>query len=108
MTAWRSGDLSVATVALVTAQDAFGTLLDVRQRNEFAAGHVPDAIHVELGDAAEQAAALPPGPLTVMCGHGERAMSAVSILAALGRSDISVLVGGPGDVVAARHQRLAV
>lgn len=108
MTAWRSGDLSVATVALVTAQDAFGTLLDVRQRNEFAAGHVPDAIHVELGDAAEQAAALPPGPLTVMCGHGERAMSAVSILAALGRSDISVLVGGPGDVVGARNQRLVV
>ena len=94
--------------ALVTAQEAVGTLVDVRQRNEFAAGHVPDAIHVELGDAAEQASALPPGPLTVMCGHGERAMSAVSILAALGRTDISVLVGGPGDVVAARHQRLAV
>jgi hypothetical protein len=35
-------------------------------------------------------------------------MSAVSILAALGRTEISVLVGGPDDVVAARHQRLAV
>ena len=82
--------------------------MDVRQRNEFAAGHVPGAIHVELGDTAEQASALPPGPLTVMCGHGERAMTAVSILAAQGRTDISVLVGGPGDVVAARSQRLAV
>jgi len=108
ITSWVSGDLMVSTVPLVNAQDAVGTLVDVRQRNEFAAGHVPDAIHVELGDAAEQASALPPGPLTVMCGHGERAMSAVSILAALGRTDISVLVGGPGDVVAARHQRLAV
>jgi len=108
MRSWQSGDLPVDTVPLVNAQDAIGTLVDVRQRNEFAAGHVPDAIHVELGDAAEQASTLPPGPLTVMCGHGERAMSAVSILAALGRTDISVLVGGPGDVVAARHQRLAV
>lgn len=108
MPSWRSGDLPVVSVPLVTAQDAIGTLVDVRQRNEFAAGHVPDAIHVELGDAAEQVAALPPGPLTVMCGHGERAMSAASILATLGRTDISVLVGGPGDVVAARHQRLAV
>lgn len=108
MTSWRAGGLTVATVPLVSAQDAVGTLVDVRQRNEFAAGHVPDAIHVELGDAAEQAAALPPGPLTVMCGHGERAMSAVSILAALGRTDISVLVGGPGDVVGARNQRLVV
>jgi glyoxylase-like metal-dependent hydrolase (beta-lactamase superfamily II)/rhodanese-related sulfurtransferase len=105
---WRSGDLPVATVPLVTAQEAVGTLVDVRQRNEFATGHVPDAIHVELGDAAEQASALPLGPLTVMCGHGERAMSAVSILAALGRTDISVLVGGPGDVVGARTQRLVV
>ncbi|MGI8806739.1 MAG: MBL fold metallo-hydrolase [Acidimicrobiales bacterium] len=108
ITSWVSGDLMVSTVPLVNAEDAVGTLVDVRQRNEFAAGHVPNAIHVELGDAAEQASALPPGPITVMCGHGERAMSAVSILAALGRTDISVLVGGPGDVVAARHQRLAV
>jgi glyoxylase-like metal-dependent hydrolase (beta-lactamase superfamily II)/rhodanese-related sulfurtransferase len=104
--AWRSAGLPVATVALVTADDVVGTLVDVRQRNEFATGHVPDAVNVELGDTAEQASALPPGPLTVMCGHGERAMSAVSILATLGRTDVAVLVGGPGDVVAARSKRL--
>ena len=84
------------------------TMLDVRQANEFASGHVPNAVHVELGDTAERASTLPTGPLTVMCGHGERAMSAASILAANGRSELSVLVGGPDDVVAARRQRLAV
>ena len=104
--AWRAAGLPVATVALVTADDIVGTLLDVRQRSEFAAGHVPGAVNVELGDTAEQASALPPGPLTVMCGHGERAMSAVSILATRGRTDVAVLVGGPGDVVSARSQRL--
>jgi len=105
MPAW-SRDLAVTTVALVSPADATGTLVDVRQRNEFTSGHVPDAINLELGDAAEQGSALPAGPLTVMCGHGERAMSAVSILAAQGRTDVAVLVGGPGDVAAARHQRL--
>ncbi|MBA3266923.1 MAG: MBL fold metallo-hydrolase [Acidimicrobiia bacterium] len=106
--AWRGRALPVATVELVTAGDAAGTLVDVRQASEFAAGHVPGALSMELGDTPAQAGALPSGPLTVMCGHGERAMSAVSILEAQGRTDITVLVGGPADVVAARNQRLAV
>ena len=98
----------VATVALVAPGEAAGTILDVRQRSEFASGHVPGALGVELGDAAAVAPTLPAGPLTVMCGHGERAMSAASILAAQGRTDVAVLVGGPADVAAARGQRLAV
>jgi glyoxylase-like metal-dependent hydrolase (beta-lactamase superfamily II)/rhodanese-related sulfurtransferase len=104
---WRFEARPLATVALVTARDIVGTLVDVRQRSEFAAGHVPNAINMELGDTAQQASALPAGPLTVMCGHGERAMSALSILEAQGRTDVAVLVGGPSDVVAARHQSLA-
>ncbi len=106
--AWRSQDLSVATVPLVAADEAGGTLVDVRQRDEFASGHVPGALNVELGETAEQASALPAGPLTVICGHGERAMSAASLLLVQGRTDVSVLVGGPADVVAARGQQLAV
>jgi hydroxyacylglutathione hydrolase len=35
--------------------------------------------------------------MTVMCGHGERAMSAASILEARGASELRVLVGGPDD-----------
>lgn len=106
--AWRGAGRPVATVALVGPDEAEGTIVDVRQRNEFASGHVPGALGVELGETAALAATLPPGPLTVMCGHGERAMSAASILAAHGRADVSVLVGGPADVAAARGQRLAV
>jgi len=93
---------------LVVAEEVVGTLVDVRQRNEFATGHVAGAFNVELGDMAERASELPPGPLTVMCGHGERAMSAASILAARGRTDVAVLVGGPAEVAAVRHQHLAV
>ena len=105
--AWPAAGQPVSTVALVLPEDTAGTLLDVRQRSEFEAGHVPGAVNVELGDTPDPATSLPPGPLTIMCGHGERAMSAASILAARGRSDLSVLVGGPADVVATRRQRLA-
>lgn len=108
MAAWRGCDLPVATVPLVTAAEAVGTIVDVRQRHEFASGHVAGALNVELGDTAERASELPPGPLTVMCGHGERAMSAASILAGRGRTDVAALVGGPAELAAVRHQHLAV
>ena len=39
--------------------------------------------------------------MTVMCGHGERAMSGASILQAAGHRDVSVLAGGPEDWQAA-------
>ena len=54
--------------------------IDVRQRNEFVAGHVPGARNVELGALADTPRSAP-RPVTVMCGHGERAMSAASLLA---------------------------
>jgi hydroxyacylglutathione hydrolase len=108
LVSWRSKGNPVATVSLVLPAETVGTVVDVRQHNEFSSGHVPGAISMELGDTAEQGSMLPAGPLTVMCGHGERAMSAASILVAEGRTDVSVLLGGPADVVAARHQHLAV
>ncbi|MGH2599006.1 MAG: MBL fold metallo-hydrolase, partial [Dehalococcoidia bacterium] len=40
---------------------------------------------------------LQPRPVTVMCGHGERAMTAASLLARTGRIDVSVIVGGGPD-----------
>ena len=32
-----------------------------------------------------------------MCGHGQRAMSAASMLASAGHPDVAVLAGGPQD-----------
>jgi rhodanese-related sulfurtransferase len=46
-----------------------------------------------LGGADEP----PAGPLAVMCGHGERAMTGASLLQRAGRRDLTVLVGGPDD-----------
>lgn len=96
---WTAAGLPVEATPLVTADHLAGTPLDIRQQNEWDAGHVPGAIHVELGDLAPTT--VPQGPTTVMCGHGERAMSGASILQAAGRRDVSVLAGGPEDWVAA-------
>jgi hydroxyacylglutathione hydrolase len=35
--------------------------------------------------------------VVVMCGHGERAMTAASLLARAGTSRLAVLMGGPAD-----------
>ncbi|CAN5716217.1 MBL fold metallo-hydrolase [soil metagenome] len=92
---WTGAGLAVASIPLVDAVDITGTVLDVRQASEWAAGHVPDAVHIELGDLT--AAHVPAGPVTVMCGHGERAMTGASLLEIAGHRDLAVLTGGPQD-----------
>jgi hydroxyacylglutathione hydrolase len=105
--AWRIAGLPTATTQLTTPTLTSGDhVLDIRQDSEFAGGHVPGAQHVELGALATTVRSLPPGPLTAMCGHGERAMTAASILEQSGRHDISVLVGGASDWSAAHEASL--
>ncbi len=91
--AWATSGRPVATISVVGVELLDGTVIDVRQANEFAAGHVPGARNVELG-----AVLTTPMPndaaVTVMCGHGERAMTAASILAAHGVTT-RVFDGGP-------------
>lgn len=96
---WSSAGLPVASTPIVAPDAMAPTVVDVRQDAEWVAGHLPGAIHVELGELA--AATLPDGPMTVMCGHGERAMTGASLLEAAGHRDLSVLAGGPDDWSAA-------
>jgi glyoxylase-like metal-dependent hydrolase (beta-lactamase superfamily II) len=95
---WTAAGGTVTRMPLV-GPDAVGdrAVLDVRQTGEFAAGHLPGATHIELGALATGAAAMPAEPVIVMCGHGERAMTAASLLARTGTRDLAVLVGGAED-----------
>jgi len=94
--AWAAAGRTLEQTPLVAVVDVSGRrVLDVRQDAEYEAGHLPGAAHLELGSL--RGAPLAPGPLTVMCGHGERAMTAASLLAAAGRADVAVAVGGPDD-----------
>jgi glyoxylase-like metal-dependent hydrolase (beta-lactamase superfamily II)/rhodanese-related sulfurtransferase len=101
--AWEASGRATARIALVGPTDARADLVDVRQSDEFAVGHVPGAKNVELGAIA--ATDLERRPLTVMCGHGERAMTGASVLAARGY-DVDVLDGGPDSWAVATGQPL--
>jgi hydroxyacylglutathione hydrolase len=96
-------------LALAVATDHIpngSRVLDVRQHTEWASGHLPGALHAELGTLVGPVGGLPEGPVAVMCGHGERAMTGASLLAAAGAPGVSVLRGGPGDWAKATGQAL--
>ena len=95
MGAWRAAGLPVSAIALRPVHEELqGSSLDVRQANEWASGHIPGARHVELGSVMASTGAIPAGPLTIYCGHGERAMTAASLLEGQGRGSLAVLDGG--------------
>ena len=106
MAAWLASGGPAERTELVTAARMDGrAVLDVRQDGEYAAGHVPGAVHVELGDLPARIQAVPAGAV-VMCGHGERAMTAASLLQQAGHHGLAVLAGGARDWAAATGRPL--
>lgn len=77
------------------ADDAI--LLDVREPDEFAAGHAVNAVHIPLGVLPARVADLPQveGTLAVICRSGGRSGQAVQWLTAQGH-DAANVVGGMG------------
>lgn len=102
--AWTRSGRPVNAIPLVEPAAMTGQVIDVRQANEYSAGHVPGAINIELGAVA--CSPMATGPVTVMCGHGERAMTGASILAARGHDEVAVLDGGPDTWSAATARPL--
>ncbi|MEU1198734.1 MBL fold metallo-hydrolase [Streptomyces sp. NPDC005813] len=106
MSAWLAGGRRQVTTSFVAAEQApTGPYLDVRQEAEYAAGHVTGALHIELGTLLAHADRVPDGAV-VACGHGERAMTAASLLERSGRTHLTVLDGGPAEYAAAHAQHL--
>jgi hydroxyacylglutathione hydrolase len=115
--AWRAAGLPVTGIPTVTpealaAEPSPGRLLDVRQDSEVASGHQPGAVAVQLGDlpAAIGRGQVQDGPLTVVCGHGERAATGASLLLRAGRDprEVQVLApGGPAEWARAAGRPLA-
>lgn len=101
--------IPLASTAFVGPDGLDGrTVLDVRQAGEFAAGHLPTAENVELAELlAPDRIQITAGPLVTMCGHGERALTAASLLERAGHRDVSVLLGGPADWAAVHGATLA-
>ncbi len=102
VTAWRDAGRHLGTIATLepaalaprlAAGDV--TLVDVRNRSEWEAGHLPHALHVPLGHLAARLAEIPRDrPIVVQCQSGARSAIAASHLQRLGVVDVHDLIGG--------------
>ncbi len=87
--AWAKAGLAVETVTVISSDDLRARLkageplrvVDVRQQNEWDAGHLPGATHIENGRLPWDDLPLPTDrPIVVHCAHGARSMAAISVL----------------------------
>jgi glyoxylase-like metal-dependent hydrolase (beta-lactamase superfamily II)/rhodanese-related sulfurtransferase len=98
METWIAADQPTMSTELITVEEiADRQVIDIRQLSEFSAGHLPTAANVELGAVTLATDQIDRGPTVVMCGHGERAASAASVLERKGQLDVAILAGGAED-----------
>ncbi|MCA1668560.1 MAG: rhodanese-like domain-containing protein [Thermomicrobia bacterium] len=70
-------------------------LVDVREMDEWRAGHVAGAIHIPLGAVASRVAALPKDrEILVICCTGNRSAMAQERLAQVGFTNVTNIEGG--------------
>lgn len=82
-------------------------LLDVRERDEWAAGHAPAATHIPLGELGARVAEVPADvPVYVICRSGARSARATQALNGAGWQAVNV-AGGMQDWAAAGKPMVA-
>jgi rhodanese-related sulfurtransferase len=69
---------------------AEGALLDVREQDEWDAGHVEGALHIPMGQLLARIEELPEDKLFVLCRVGGRSAQVVQYLVAQGRDAVNV------------------
>jgi hydroxyacylglutathione hydrolase len=103
MDAWRAGEHELSTFETVDVEDMAAwilsaepmTVVDTRDEHEWAAGHVPGAVHIYVPDIPHRAAEIPlEAPVAVHCASGYRAGIAASLLEQAGLKRI-IHVNGP-------------
>ena len=91
---------STAAASLDTDERA---LVDVREDDEWAAGHAPQAQHLPLQQVPERLGALPEGPLAITCRSGGRSAQATAYLRQQGYDAVNVDGGMHAWVAAGRE-----
>ena len=79
------------------AGDGGFTLIDVREPEEYAAGHLPGAVPMPRGVLerdVETAVPDPDAPLVLYCGGGYRSALAAASLGDMGYTDVTSMGGG--------------
>ena len=97
-----NGRLTVEQLAerLAATGSAAGTrdaslVIDVRQANEYAAGHVPGSVHFAAGSLPDRLDDLPRDrPIVTICASGMRSSIAASLLRSAGFADVSWVASG--------------
>lgn len=100
-----TGPLLASTVSVAEAaalRDDGALVLDVREPDEWAAGHIPGATLIPLGELASRLGDLPPDrPIVVVCRSGNRSAQGRDILLGGGFPAVTSLNGGMTDWAAA-------
>ncbi len=93
-----------AQAAVLSTQLPAGVyLLDVREDDEWAAGHAPDAVHIPVGALSGRAGEIPQDrEVYVICRSGARSAYASQALTGGGWTAINVADGMTGWAVAGR------
>jgi hydroxyacylglutathione hydrolase len=106
MDAWRSSGREVSSFESVDIEDLAEwvisaepmTVVDVRDENEWVAGHVPGAVHMYVPDVPHHADEIPhEAPVAVHCASGYRAGIAASLLEQAGLKRIIHVNGEYSD-----------
>ena len=89
--------------ALVRAHQGGATVVDVREPDEYAGGHVPGAVNIPLAALPGRLSAVPADQrVYVVCASGGRSAAATDLLVGAGKDAVSVR-GGTKAWVRAGH-----
>ena len=102
MTSWREEKLPVASIERITVPELYERrdelqILDVRERDEWEAGHIPGAVFTPYHDLRALPEIDPDAPVAVICASGQRAAVGASLVQRFGaREVLHVVDGGVG------------
>jgi len=94
----------ISTAEALALRESGAFILDVRQPDEWAAGHIPDATLIPLGDLAARIAEVPTDrQVVVVCRSGNRSAQGRDILLGAGYPSVTSIAGGMKDWTAAGY-----
>ena len=100
MTSWREEGLPVERIERITVPELRARasdlqILDVRERREWEAGHIPGSVHLPYHDIHGFPDQLDPDlPVAVICSSGQRSAPAASLLQRHGAREVLHVVDG--------------
>jgi rhodanese-related sulfurtransferase len=94
----------VSTADALALREAGAYILDVREPSEWAAGHIPDATLIPLGELVSRVNEVPRDrQVVVVCRSGNRSAQGREVLLGAGYPAVTSMAGGMNDWAAAGY-----